>query len=274
MRPRAWVVATVVVGILLVASLLPAGEQSNEALFHQGVEALAKGDHGRAVAVFESLADRGFTHPDASYNRGMAYLARVRAKQGHPGDLGRAAAAFEEALLARPGDEGAVRALELIRAEVARRGPHSAGQTEMEVRPSLDRIIVGLVPEAVWAWLALAFSLALSVGLVLRRGSPTGTRRMAGIITVPIGLVGLVLFGSLAARARHVRHNMASAVVVAAKARILDASGTALPAEDPIPEAARVEVLERDGRLAHIRHGRREGWTHASSLRELALPRE
>ena len=261
-----------VLAVLTIGGVAYAEPQSNEELFREGTEALAEGDHVHAVALFERLADRGCTHPDAAYNRGMAYLARVRAKKARPGDLGRAAAGFEEALLARPDDEAAQRALERVRAEVARRGPHSDGLVEMEVRPSLDRIIVGLAPEAVWAWLALASSIVLSIGLVLRRAK-AGAAHMAGLIAMPIGLAALVLFGALAARARHVRHELRTAVVVATKAQILDAQGTALLKEDPIPEAARVDVMEREGRLAHIRYGQREGWTHASSLRELALPR-
>lgn len=262
----------IVIALLVVTSLSHAAPQSNEEIFHAGAQALADGDHGRAVALYERLADRGFTHPDAAYNRGMAYLARVRAKKARPGDLGRAAAGFEEALLARPDDTAAQRALERVRAEVARRGPHSDGLVEMEVRPSLDRIIVGLAPEAVWAWLALASSIVLSVGLALRRAK-AGAAHMAGVVAMPIGLTAMILFGALAARARHVRHELRPAVVVATSARILDARGTALPKEDPIPEAARVDVIEREGRLAHIRYGQREGWTHASSLRELASPR-
>jgi len=271
MRPSVRTAAMAFVALMLAVSAVRAEPSSNESLFEEGVQALTRGDHGRAIRVFETLADRGFAHPDASYDRGMAYLARVRAKQGRPGDLGRAAAGFEEAQLARPGDEGAARAVELVRAEVARRGPRTAGHAEMEIRPSLDRIIVGLAPEAVWAWIALFSSVALSIGLVLRRAKSSALH-LTGTVATPIGLAGLILFASLAARARHVRHNMHPAVVVATAARMLDGQGTALPKEDPIPEAARVEILDREGLLAHIRHGQREGWTHAASLRELSLP--
>jgi hypothetical protein len=259
--------------MLLLASLwlatLPVGaeEASNEELYGQGVQALTQGDHGRAIAVFETLADRGFTHPDAAYNRGLSYLARVRAKEGRPGDLGRAAAGFEETLMTRPGDHDAIRAVELIQAEIARRGAR-AGRAEVQTRPSLDRVIVGAAPEAVWAWAAFVASLLLAVGLLLRT-SRSGPVHMAGVIQWPIGLVGLILFATLAARARHVRTSLTPAVVVVAEARILDAQGAALPQEPPIPEAARLDVLERRAGLARVRYGQREAWTHGNSLREL-----
>jgi hypothetical protein len=263
--------ATLLVGLVLCGLATADEPASSETLFEEGVQALSRGDHGRAIAVFEALADRGFTHPDVSYNRGMAYLARVRAKQGRPGDLGRAAAGFEEAILSRPNDEGASHAVDLVRAEVARTGKRS-GRSEVEVSPSLDRIIAGLAPEAVWAWAALVASLTLSVGIVLRRRK-AGAAHLAGTIAVPIGLLGLLLFASLAAWSRHVRQTTSPAVVVVGEARILDEHGSALPREDPIPEAARVDVLERRSGLARVRHGQREGWTHATSLRELAMPR-
>src|SRR5260221_14196728 len=69
-------------------------DETPDALFRHGVASLDKGEYGAAIDDFEALADRGFVHPDASYDRGVAYLQRVRAKADRPGDLGRAAAAF------------------------------------------------------------------------------------------------------------------------------------------------------------------------------------
>ena len=271
MAVRWVVILALVAGMVLGASAARAAEGSNEADFHEGVTALEQGDHGRAIALFESLADRGFAHPDASYDRGLAYLARVRAKAEQPGDLGRAIAGFEETLLARPGDADAERALELVRAEIARRRASRAGGAEVETRPSLDRIIVGLAPEAVWAWSALIASLVLTVGLALRKLRP-GPARLAGVIATPIGVVSLLVFTPLAARARHLRVTTHPAVVAVTEARIVDENGTALPSEVPIVEGTRVEVRKRQGDLAYVRYGTTEAWTHAASLRELAVP--
>jgi hypothetical protein len=242
--------------------------QPAEKIFSDGVAALHQGDHAQAIALFEALADRGVGHPDVTYDRGIAYLARVRAKAERPGDLGRAAAAFEETLHLRPGDEDASIALDAVRAEVARRRARKAGEAEMEARPSLDRIVVELAPEAAWAYGALVASLVLTIGLILRR-IRRGPLHLTGVIAVPVGAVFLVLFAPLAARARHMRAATYPAVVIVPEARMLDDQGVPTTGE-PIPEAARVDVVDRKGALAEIRHGTREGWTHASSLRVIA----
>lgn len=240
---------------------------SNEQLFQQGVEALSQDNFDRSIEVFETLSDRGFDHPDAAYNRGLAYLGRVRTKQERAGDLGRAAAAFEDAMIARRSDKNAAHALELVRTEVSRR----IGRSKLdftEQKPSFDRIIVNIASETVWAWLALAASIVLTVGLLLRP-SKSAPLRLTGMIQTPIGLVALVIFAALTIRAHQLRVSYVPAVVVVTQARIIDENGTALPGETPIPEATRVEIVKRQSGRAMVRYGQRVCWTHASSLRTL-----
>ena len=67
-------------------------------MFKKGAAALGRGEYAAAIDTFEALADQGFVHPDASYDRGIAYVMRFRARGDKAGDLGRAAAAFEETL--------------------------------------------------------------------------------------------------------------------------------------------------------------------------------
>jgi len=263
-----WFCAVIVVAGLLYCSSVFAGQpKTNEELFDEGVAALEQTDHERAVAVFESLADRGYRHPDVSYNRAMAYLARVRAKQGRPGDLGRAAAGFEEVLLLRPSDESAQHALEVVRAEVARLTPKS-NRSDVVVNPSLDRIIVGLLSESVWAWGAIVGSGLLSVGLVLRRRR-IAAMHLAGVIAISVGAVVMVVFGVSAGWSRYLRETTVPAVVVGTDVRFVDDRGVVITRELPIPEAARVEVLERRGGLSRVRYGQREGWVHGGGLWEL-----
>ena len=78
--------------------------ESPDELFRMGANALSEGKFEDAIDEFEAFADQGKPQPDASYNRGLAYLLRVRSGAAKPGDLGRAAAAFEEALSLRPDD--------------------------------------------------------------------------------------------------------------------------------------------------------------------------
>src|SRR5262249_17220596 len=127
---------------LVIASIARparAADDDIESLFQKGVAALRSESVNEAVDEFEALADRGFVHPDASFNRSLSYLGRVRAGIERPGDLGRAAAALEETLLFRPDDREAESALELVRAEVARRRSKNGESAEVESRPTLER---------------------------------------------------------------------------------------------------------------------------------------
>src|SRR5206468_2792148 len=120
-RPRRLAAALAFALAALFPCVLRAEGEAPEALFKRGAAALGKGEYGAAIDAFESLADQGFEHPDASYDRGLAYVMRVHARAERPGDLGRAAAAFEETLLLRPADRDADLALDRVRAEVTRR---------------------------------------------------------------------------------------------------------------------------------------------------------
>jgi len=72
-------------------------EGNEEDMFGKATDALAGGKPGDAIALFEALADRGVVDENVSFDRGLAYAARVRIGAEQPGDLGRAAHGFEEA---------------------------------------------------------------------------------------------------------------------------------------------------------------------------------
>jgi tetratricopeptide (TPR) repeat protein len=237
-------------------------------LFAKGAAALGRGEYAAAIDTFEALADQGYVHPDASYDRGLAYVMRYRAHAERPGDLGRAAAAFEEALLLRPGDREADAALDLVRAEVTRRRARST-RDAVDVRPTLDRVVVGLAGEETWGLAALVASLVLAVGMVLRPRA--GRAHIAGSILVPTALVALLALVPLSLGARWKRINTRAGVIVASEVRLTDDQGHALGG-DPVPEAASVEVGERRGALAHVRSGASEGWVPAADVRVLGAP--
>ncbi len=249
----------------LAPLIAPATAQAEapEAVFKRGAEALHKGEYGAAIDAFESLADQGFTHPDASYDRGLAYVMRVRAHADRPGDLGRAAAAFEETLLLRPGDRDADTALDHVRAEVTRRRSRKS-KDEVAVRPSLDRLVVGLASEQVWGLSALAASLLFAAGLVLwrRKGRP----HLVGAVLAPTAAVALLMFIPLTWGAHHLRVTTRPGVVVATEVPLEDDNGKPRPNET-IPEAAAVETGERRGGSIHVRWGSSEGWVPATSVR-------
>src|SRR5262245_25063525 len=82
-------------------------DADSQKTFSDAVTSLERGAYDDAIDLFESLADRGFVHPDASFDRAVAYVERARTPNARPGDLGRAVAALEETLLLRPGDPDA-----------------------------------------------------------------------------------------------------------------------------------------------------------------------
>lgn len=244
----------------------PAAE-APEARFSRAAEALGKGEHGAAIDELEALSDRGYLHPDASFNRGLAYAMRARARGAErPGDLGKAAAALEETLRLRPGDEGAERMLESVRAEITRRRARRAGD-EIDVRPTLGRAFVGLLEERTWSLLALAASALFALGLALRKRQERRAH-VAGSVLAPIAGVALAALAPTAYAAFVRRTETREAVVVVPDLYLQGEDGDAAPGP-PIPEGALIEVGERQGERIHARAGSREGYVSLTSVRLL-----
>jgi hypothetical protein len=283
---RALISAVAALLAIVLSSGLVAADDDATSLFQKGVTALRDGSVNEAVEMFEALADRGFVHPDASFDRALSYLGRVRAGVERPGDLGRAAAALEETLLLRADDRDAEMALELVRAEVARRRARNGASADVDARPTIDRAVFGFASEWTWSLLAAFSSLLLTAGLVLRvvaaqmADAAGATARempyeaavhLASTITVPIGAACLVVFAVLAAGTRQLRLTTSDGVVVAPEAHLLTEKGV-LASRGAIPEAARVELGEQRGALVHVRWGAVEGWTQSDAVRRLARP--
>ena len=261
-------VVALAVAVAALATATARAAETPPQLFEKGAAALGRGEYAAAIDTFEALADQGYLHPDASYDRGVAYVVRYRAHADRPGDLGRAAAAFEETLLLRPDDHDADVALDLVRAEVTRRRAKRS-KDAVDVRPTLDRMVVGLAGEETWGLCAFAASLALAVGLWLR--PRPGRAHIAGSILVPSAAVALALLAPLSWGARSLRLHTRAGVVVVAESILTDEQGHALPG-DPLAEAASVEVGERRAGLVHVRWGAAEGWVPAADVRVLGAP--
>lgn len=260
-----------------VAPAPPSGA-SNTELFRSAAQALSQGAFDAAIDELELLADRGFVHPDASFNRGVAYSRRAETRQVQPGDFGRAAAAFQECLRLRPGDREAAKALAAVEAQITRRRSRE-GREPVVVNASLSRAVVNLASEDAWALLAAVSALVLSVGLGFRLWNPKPRARFSGGVAAAVAGVALVLFSVLTYSARHFRVTTTPAVIVATEARLLDAQGRPLPKTakielEAIPEGALIWILERNGSLAHIEWGTTEGWVSTHQLQPLANPDE
>ena len=251
---------------------MPARAESPEQAYSAALASLAKGADNEAIDRLELLADQGFAHPDASLARAAAYLARAESPSPRPGDLGRAAAALSEALLLRPDDARAEQALEAVQGEIARRKSRQA--ESVVVRPRLGRAIVALLPEQAWAAVALLGSLALALGIVLRRTATRGFVRLSGAVAVGVGGALLLSFGSGAYAAHQIRVTSQPGVVVVPEARLTNETGRPLPLKTgvdstSVPEGATVYVKERrDGRCL-VEWGNTDGWLSLSDVRLL-----
>lgn len=273
MRPFVLVLLTLL--LALPARSAWAAPSESEQDFAAASEALKRGAYTEAIDRLELLADRGFVHPDASFNRAVAYVERARSSAAAPGDLGRAAAALSEVLLLRPSDESAELALSRIRAEISRRHARE-GVAPVMARDSLGRAATLLFDENVWACLALVGSLLLTVGLALRRFVQRTSAGLAGAIGIGVGAFMLLAGAALTAGARHFRLTSWPAVIVADEARLLDETGKPLQqkrgsAESmTVPEGASVYVLERRPTLYRVAWGSSEGWLGPGQVRILA----
>jgi hypothetical protein len=251
---------------VLISGSAAAGESEDG--FARASEALAKNDAKRALAELEVLADRGYIHPDVSYDRGIAYVMRARTNTAQPGDLGRAAAGFEEASRLQPHDGEAARALDLVRAEVARKRSRQ-DKNDTIVRPTLDRVVTEQFSPTSWSIAAIIASILMSIGLLLR-SRPAGWAHIAGSLVAPIALIALLSLAPVAYFARQLEATTRPGVIVVTEAALQDENGSNTDAP-VIPEATLVELSERRGENVFVRWGSYEGWLPHDTVRPLLL---
>ena len=268
------------IACILLALSVPRAARGDETATTEGaaalpsaVKALREGRPADAIALLEAFGDRGLVDPVASFDRGLAYASRVRIGAEVPGDLGRAAQAFEEARdLSRDPRlrEEASHALAVVRGELARRRMRAGQPVEVDQGRSLGRSLAQLLSENAWSWVTVAASLALSLGL-FARWLGRGTRvRVAGGVTAGLAACAAAIAAAMTVSVRHDRHTLREAVVVTASGRPTDARGLALPGATPLPEGARVELIDSLDALAKVRFGSADIWVARSAVRELA----
>ena len=258
---------------LLSFAPTPARAETPEQSYAAARASLTRGAANEAIDRLELLADQGVVNADASLLRAAAYLARADGSGAQPGDLGRAAAALSETLLLRPDDAQAERGLDAVQAEIARR--KAKQQESVAVRPRLSRAIAALLPEQLWATLAALCSLAVALGVVMRRLAKRPLARLTGTVAISVGSALTVVFGAGAYAAEQFRVTSQAAVVVVPEARLTNEVGRPLPYKrggdtTSVPEGASVYVSERrDGRCL-VEWGTTDGWLSLSEVRVLA----
>ena len=243
------------------------------ALFRSATDALAGDRPVEAIAKLEALGDRGVVDPVVSFDRGLAYAGRIRAGAEQPGDLGRAAHGFEEARelshdAALVAD--ATTALAAVRAEVAKRRARAGDPVELDHGVSLGRSIVKLLPENVWAILGAICAFALAVGIVVRARAHVKRLKVAGTTTCSVAGALLLVIAYVLSTARDVRLHVREAVIIAPSTRLLDEKHVALLSVAPLPEGARVQLLDEGADFAHIVAGRAAGWLPSGHVLPMA----
>jgi hypothetical protein len=267
--------ALLVLGIVAVWGRAAHAEdgETPAALFAKGAQALHDGRASDAIATFEALADRGTVDPAASYDRGLAYAMRVRIGAEVSGDLGRAAQGFEEARdLTHDAQlaDATSRALTVVRSEVARRRTRAGEPVEVDAGRSLARTVSSLLAEDSWCVLAAVCSALLAIGLFVRWIAHARRLRVGGGVAAGLAAPVLLLAIAMALAARHDRVGVREAVVVSPGSRPSDERGIAAPGATPLPEGARVEVVDWRDTRARIRFGALDTWVPTSALREIA----
>lgn len=269
--------AQLVVVTALLATLLGlrVGRAADAVSFEETSALVERGAFSEAIVRLERLSDQGFVHPDASFNRALAYLQRAESAQAKPGDLGQAIAGLREAAVLG-GDEEAARLVETVRQVISRQRA-ARGRDPVVVAPPLGRAISELVSPTVWAVLGLTASLILTLAL-LARAYTAGARRLTANVTAASAGFLLLTSASLLAMASHYRSAWREAVVIVEQAPLRDAQGKPLLTRAldtnsaEIPLGASVYVLSHSGRLVEIQWGSSKAWLRDGELRLLASP--
>lgn len=251
----------------------PHEEMDPTALFLGAHEALVADRPGEAIAKLEALADRGVIDAVISFDRGLAYAARVRAGAEQPGDLGRAAHGFEETReLTRDPSliADATTALASVRSEVAHRRSRAGESVEIGHGFSLGRSIVDLLPENVWAAIAAIMALVLSGAILARRLLAQPRAKVAATTSGAIAGALLLVTSVLAWAARDARLHLREGVVIAPNARLLDARHLAIDGIAPVAEGARARIVEETGGFSHVIVGGADGYLPSSVVLPLA----
>jgi hypothetical protein len=251
----------------------PAETTDPAALFKGALDALGHERPGEAIGKLEALGDRGVVDPVVSYNRGLAYAARVRAGSEQAGDLGRAAHGFEEArdltndaLLAAD----ATSALGIVRSEIARRRSRAGDPVEIAHGFSLGRSIVNLLSENAWAVIAGIMALVLSASIVGRRVVQLGRAKVAATTAAAVTGALLLVASGLAWAARDARLHLREGIVVTPNARLLDDRHLARSGVSPLAEGVRVRIVEESGGYSKIVASGVEGVLPTSAVLPLA----
>lgn len=224
-------------------------------IFRAANEAAFQGHHEAAARGYEQLVDLGVDDPDVYYDLGLAYA--------HLGQHGRAVAAFERALRARPGDEGALAGLESSRAVLGRRRAEREGEAVVDAGTTLGESLFVSVSEDALALAVLALDalfFALLTGLTLARRDRERLRLGLGVATPLVGIALVVAGVGLAARSGAFDPGP-PAIVVVEHAAVREGPSASATERHEALEGERAYIVGTEPGFAHVLlGGGREGW--------------
>ena len=269
------------VGIAICASSvtlagLSRGAEPNDGLA-RAEEHLRANRPTEAIAELEGLADLGHADAAISFDRGLAYSLRVQKGPATEGDLGRAVLGFEEARALSSSEKTRVEseaALTSLRSEAAKRRSRGGEPPDVEEGLSLGRSVVHLLPEMTWFYAAVAFSLAFTVGLVLRRkallrGEASQLGVLLGVAALPLCLLATAC--GLGARSE--RLELREGIVVRAGVRPFDDRHIVKTGVDTLPEGAKVRIVGLEDGYVRFRRGAIDGTLPRDAVGEIARRR-
>lgn len=251
-------------GLLLAAlapSLARAQPRSLPELFRAANQDAAEGRYDAAAAGYEQLVELGVDDADVFYDLGLAYA--------HLGRHGRAIAAFERAVRARPGDDGALAGLEASRAVLGRRRAEREGEAVVDAGTTLGESVFTSLSEDLLAAVVLGltatfFALLAALSIVARERERV---RLGLGVAAPLVGIGLVIaaFG-LAARIGTFDPGPA-AIVVTEGAPVREGPSPESTERHEALEGERAYVVGTEPGYSHvILGGGREGWVAEGDL--------
>lgn len=232
--------------LLLALALGQYTPEEARALFQEGNEAYARGDHAGAQARYQKLVDAGLGGPDVLFNLGTAALAQ--------GQLGPAVLYLERARRLRS-DEDIEANLAVARSRQVDQvvGEDSAVPFTWRLADALDEPVVSSAFLASWL---LGFALLL---LAAVRGP--GRRLGLGLAAATSLLLASGLGAAVAIHAS-VRSRVVEAVVMAPSAKVLELPAEGARTSFEVHAGLKVRLMEHSGKFARIRlPNALEGWT-------------
>jgi hypothetical protein len=141
---------------------------------------------------------------------------------------------------------------------------------DLEHGVSLGRSIVGLLPENVWALLAIALASVLTIAIVVRSRVTVARAKVAATTTCAVTGALLAITALCAWAARDARLHLREGVVVTPNARLLDERHVVRDAVAPIAEATRVRVVEEGAGYSRVHVAGQDGWLPSSAVLPIA----